>query len=59
MRRAVNNFAKKSGYGAGFWTLLVGLLVAATIIVQLERSEVHFSPKPLVERIPASDIYLK
>ena len=59
MKRIVNDFAVKSGYGVGFWTLLVGVFVAGIALVQIEVSNGHLGSQTQVERIPASAIYQK
>ena len=54
--RSVHNFATKMGYGTGFWTLLVGVLIAGAILVQLEASQKKMHDQTQVERIPASEL---
>ena len=47
-----NAAVARAGYGTGFWTLVVGLMIAASVVFQMENTRVH----PTVERIPAAEL---
>lgn len=48
-------FTSRFGYGKGFWTLLTGMVVAFALLLQLDARR----PRPVVERIPASEVSAK
>jgi hypothetical protein len=46
-----NAAVARAGYGKGFWILIFGMTLAATVVCQMELSRA----RPVVERIPASE----
>ena len=47
-----NAYVARAAYGKGFWTLMVGLMLAVSLICQME----FIRARPVVERIPAAEV---